>query len=384
MKIALFSDTFFPQINGVVNVVHHVAESLSHRGHEVCVFIVSGETAAAIEKKHSMPYRVVVISSLPVPMYPGERFALPNRRSFLKVKEFKPDIIHTHTPFMMGREALLCARRLKVPLVGTHHTFYDHYLKLWHLDYPWARFLSWKITNRYYNQCAVLVSPTHALADTMKKYGLRTPVEIIPNPVALSNFKPYEKRRNKKDMTVVYMGRLSREKDIDKVLEAYAQMIADGHGARNKNNIRLVIIGDGPYKKELERIAMNLGICDHVTFTGFLRGRELAEELRAHDVFVTASASENMPVSVLEAMASGLPVVAVSALGMPEIVQQGINGFLVPPGDTEAMASRVWEIIHDRTLRERFSAASRELALLHDPDHIAARHEELYKKLLSK
>lgn len=383
MKIAFFSDTFFPQINGVVNVVHHLAEGLSQRGHDVCVFTISSESGEKLGQRPGIHYRVVTIPSVPVPMYPGERLTLPIGLSFAKVKAFQPDIIHTHTPFAMGREAYLCARRLGVPLVGTHHTFFDHYLKLWHVDYRWARVLSWKLTNWYYNRCTVFVSPTCALARAMQQYGLHTPVEMIPNPIPLSDFTPRERRRDTTEMTAAYMGRLSLEKDIDKVIEAYAHMTASDRYSQRDSAIRLVVIGDGPYKQELEDKATALGVRDRVTFTGFLRGKELAEEIRAHDVFVTASKSENMPVSVLEAMASGLPVVAVSALGMPEIVRHGENGFLAAPDDIEAIAAHILDIMSDNVLRETFSAASREFALLHEPDRIAARHEELYQRLLS-
>jgi glycosyltransferase involved in cell wall biosynthesis len=212
----------------------------------------------------------------------------------------------------------------------------------------------------------------------MQKYGLDVPIEVIPNPMPLSDsgFKPDEAPREKKEKSIVYMGRLSREKDVDKVLEAYAHI-----RALKGKDVRLVIIGDGPRREELEGRAAELGIAEGVTFTGFLRGKELADELRRHDVFVTASKSENMPVSVLEAMASGLPVVAVAALGMREIVREGVNGFLAPPDDTQSIAEHLLKIISDPILRKKFALASSELALLHDPALIATRHEELYMNL---
>ena len=241
----------------------------------------------------------------------------------------------------MGREAYHCSRRLKVPLVGTHHTFFDQYLKLWHLDYRRVRYLSWQLTNRYYNHCDVLVSPTRVLAETMKEHGLRVPVEIIPNPVPLSDFRPREERQDKEHATIAYMGRLSREKDVGEVLEAFAHVLAREAYVENGRAVHLVLIGDGPYRRELEEKAASLGISDLVTFTGFLRGAALAEEVRAHDVFVTASRSENMPVSVLKPWRAVCRSSPVSALGMPEIVRHGENGFLVTLGDTEAMAAAI-------------------------------------------
>jgi 1,2-diacylglycerol 3-alpha-glucosyltransferase len=381
MKIALFTDTFFPQVNGVVQTVHNLAESLSSRGHDVCVFTVSSETPMDMEQAPLMHYEVVTLPSIPLLMYPGERMTAPIGLSLSKVKAFKPDIIHAHTPLTMGQEAYICARRFKVPLVGTHHTFFDHYLKIWHLDYQWARYISWKLTNQYYNRCALVITPTKALAVAMQEHGLDSPVEVTPNsiPHSDSGFGPRDKRSEEGKRTIVYMGRLSGEKDVDKVIDAYALIVRDS-GAHNKAT-HLTIIGDGPYKNDLEKKAEELGISKHVTFTGFLRGRDLADELRKHDVFVTASKSENMPISILEAMTSGLPIVGVAALGMPELVHHGENGFLVTPDDVHAMAERIREILDDDALQERLARASLKLALLHDPDDVAAQHEKIYEKL---
>ncbi len=390
MRIALFSDTFFPKIDGVVNVVHELATALAKRGNDVCVVAISQESAASLIKRMNLQYQLILLPSLQMPLYPGTRLAIPGASVFRQVKEFNPDIIHSHTPFPVGTLARRYARRLDVPLVGTHHTFYNLYLKLWHLDYPWARTLSWRITNKYYNQCAILVSPSHALADGMVRHGLSIPTEIIPNPVSLDAFKPAdawppEEALRPYGPTVVYMGRLSCEKDIENVIRAAKLVMKKrDHDCPDAQKMRLVIIGGGPYQKELEQFARLQGIRDRIIFTGFLRGADLARELCLHMVFVTASTTENQPVSVLEAMASGLPVVAVSALGMPEIVRYGINGFLVPPGDTDAMAASILKIIYDDASRKKFAAASRELALLHDPDRIAAHHEELYRKLIYK
>ncbi len=384
MRIALFTDTFFPQVNGVVNVVHHLAVALAKRGHAVGVFTVSRESGEALEQRLGLRYRVFTIPSMPIPMYPGERLTLPVGLSIRKVRAFRPDVIHVHTPFAMGREAYLSARRFNIPLVGTHHTFFDHYLKLWRLDYPWARAASWKLTNRFYNRVAAFISPTQALISAMQRYGLSSAAEVIPNPVPLADFRPIEvASRGEGDRTtsLAYMGRLSDEKDIDMVLEAYAQVLASERFRAEPHPTRLMIIGDGPHAGALKRRAAELGVDDTTTFTGFLRGAALSEAVRGHTLFVTASKSENMPVSVLEAMASGLPIVAVSALGMPEIVRHRENGFLAQPDDTQSMASYMLDIMYDAELQKKFAAASRSFALLHEPDRIAERHEEVYRRV---
>src|ERR1700733_12502908 len=166
MKIAIFSDTFFPQVNGVANVAYGSALSLSKLGHEVIVF-----APIAPKNRHllkNLAFEVVVLPSLPAYFYPGERGAVPFSFSALKkLKKFNPDIIHSHTPFSVGCMAVIFAKMLKVKLVGTHHTFYDHYLKHIKMDFASARKFSWKLTDFYYNRCDLVLSPTQSLADEL-------------------------------------------------------------------------------------------------------------------------------------------------------------------------------------------------------------------------
>ena len=386
MRIALCTDTFFPQVNGVVNVVHMLADALVSRGHTVCVFALSSEDIDSLRSRPEVTYEVQTIASLPVPLYPGERVTLPVGVAFRQLRAFAPDVIHIHTPFAMGREAVIAARRLNVPLVGTHHTFYDQYLKLWRLDYPWARHLSWRFTNRFYNHCARVVCPTRALALAMQSTGLKAHVEILPNPVLLQDFTPREihqdARRETNERSIAYMGRLSAEKDIDMVLRAFAAL-QQLQTSTERERTKLVLIGDGPERAALEALAAKLHIGSRTVFTGFLRKKALSDELRRHDVFVTASRSENMPVSVLEAMATGLPVVAVDALGMPELVRDGQNGFVVAPSDAAAMAERFALLLRDDSLRKTFGEASRLYAQEHDPLAVAGLHEALYETVLT-
>jgi len=385
MKIAIFSDTFSPQINGVARVAHQSAEILAKLGHQVMVL-----TAAARTNKEKLTsnngFSVAFCPSLPVGVYPGERAALPfGFSAFSKIKKFGPEIIHSHTPFAIGWGSVFASKISGIKLIGTHHTFYDHYLKYIKMDYRWAKWLTWKYTVRYYNFCDLVISPSKSLADELVNRGLYKPIRIIANAIDTNFFKPatpeIKKRLKKKfgiaDCSLIYMGRLSYEKNIDQALRAFSL------AAKENSRISFMIVGDGPEKINLENFASDLGIRNKVIFTGFLRDGKLLETLQASDIFITASKSENMPLSVLEAMATGLPIVAVAEKGMPEIVKNGINGFLAGADDWRTMSEHILQICSDKKLREKFSSASHVLAADHSPANIGGLLEKTYQEVLN-
>ena len=383
MKIALFTDTFPPQVNGVANVVKSSAEILVEKGHDVRVFTVSSGKASKGPSPEK--FGLTRIFSMPFFGYPNERFSLPLGWTLAKIKSFKPDIIHVHTPFAVGWEAVLSKKILGIPLVGTHHTFFDHYLKHIYADYGWAKKLSSKYVAAFYNRCDLVVSPTMTLADTLESYGVSRPMVVVPNSIDTDFFKPAADKNEKEELkkqlgfsknVLVYMGRVSYEKSIDVVIRAMSVI------AGKSTDSTLVIIGGGPERENLEILAKRIGVEKNVRFMGFLYGRELAAALRASDVFVTASKSENFPLSVIEAMASGLPIVAVSALGLPEIVEDGRSGFLVSPDRPEEIADRVLKLFNNETLLEKYSSASRELSNRYSKGGIALIHEKNYEDLL--
>jgi len=383
MKIALFTDTFPPQVNGVANVVKSSAEILVEKGHDVRVFTVSSGKASKGPSPEK--FGLTRIFSMPFFGYPNERFSLPLGWTLAKIKSFKPDIIHVHTPFAVGWEAVLSKKILGIPLVGTHHTFFDHYLKHIYADYGWAKKLSSKYVAAFYNRCDLVVSPTMTLADTLESYGVSRPMVVVPNSIDTDFFKPAADKNEKEELkkqlgfsknVLVYMGRVSYEKSIDVVIRAMSVI------AGKSTDSTLVIIGGGPERENLEILAKRIGVEKNVRFMGFLYGRELAAALRASDVFVTASKSENFPLSVIEAMASGLPVVAVSALGLSEMIENERSGFLVSPDKPEEIADSVLKLFNNILILEKYSAKSRELSLKYSKHNIARIHENNYENLL--
>ena len=268
MRIAIWSDTFPPQVNGVASVAHDLASALTEIGHDVAVFTVTGKQRTE-KTPGGKTFAVEKIPSLSMPksMYAGDEYALalmPSPKTIYALKKFKPDIIHAHTPFLAGWGAVLGKKMLHVPLVGTHHTFYDDYLRHVKLDYQWGRKFSWKYMIAYYNRSNAVTTPTRALGDALVEHGLTVPLRIIPNPANTEFFVPAksvaEKNRLKKKYGIgrhgiVYMGRTSYEKDIDQALAAF------NIARREIPDATFMIVGDGPERKKLEHLATDPRLC---------------------------------------------------------------------------------------------------------------------------
>ena len=374
MNIVLFSDTFPPQVNGVANVVASSAEALAERGHDVHVFTAFGEKREAFEQVAKEKYTVHNIPSLPFWGYPDLRAAIPFAPVRRALGDWRPDVVHTHTLFGVGYLAVRAARYFKVPLIGTHHTFLNHYLKYVRTDFPGARKLTWRYTIGYYNRCDLLISPSRVLASELVGNGFRGKIEVLPNSVDVNYFVPGEVAPPRS--ACVYVGRLSYEKSVDQVLLAFREVV------RRHPEAKLTIVGDGPERKNLEHLCRELALHENVQFTGFFRGERLREALQENSIFLTASETENMPLSLLEAMAVGLPVVGVAAKGIPEIVQDKMNGRLTTPGVPIEMAEAVSQLLNDQAMYEQYARAARAEALQYSVQSVTDKLETIYANVI--
>jgi len=387
MKIAIFSDTFPPQVNGVAHTAYLSAKNLVENGHEVAVFTISKKLKDRpdINLKN---LRVFRLPSVPALVYPGERFTLPVGLSLRQVKKFLPDIIHVHTPFSVGWEAVLIAKILKIPLVGTHHTFYNHYLKHIKLDFEWMKKISWKITIGFYNRSNLILSPSKSLANELIREGLECPINVLQNSIDVKLFKPLKSSSDKeeikkffgvKNRSICYMGRLSYEKSIDQIIKAFALI------NKKMPELSLMIIGDGPERKNLEELAEDLKIRDSVIFTGslFYNG-DLVRSLQTNDLFVSASKSENMPLSVLEAMATGLPMVLVKEKGLAELIKEDASGIFAKTDDPADIAEKILFLLSSPELLNKFSQGSRLLAMEYSNEKVTDLLTKSYEKVIQE
>ncbi|MGH8582435.1 MAG: glycosyltransferase [Gammaproteobacteria bacterium] len=385
MRIAVFTDTFLPQVNGVVRSTVTLVNGLVGHGHEAAVFTmqVSKVYPRAVSFDDLDPrVRVHAFPSLQVPGFKDIQARIPTVVQPLKAaRRFHPDVIHLQTIFTMGWEAVCIARLLGCPLVGTHHGFLAEYLNNFGLDFGLARAVLKRYLAWYYNRCTAVVTPARALRDELLEYGLNRPAHVISNPVDLARFSLSEPKKDLQQRygitrpTVVHMGRLVKQKSVDVLLHAFALLRGSGIEAH------LLVLGDGRERAGLEALACRLGIGDDVVWGGMLHGLALIERLATGDVFVSASKTEVQPLVFLEAMALGIPTIGVRAGGVPECVRHRHNGLVVPPDDPAAFAEAMRALILDPALRREYGLRARDSARQFEAGPVVREMEGLYRSL---
>ncbi len=387
MRIALFTETYLPHINGVVTHVKILRDGLEQLGHEVLVV-----TADADAHHHFVEDGV-----LHCPAHTSKRFynyslSLPVSSTRLKfVRDFAPDIIHIHNEFGIGMSGLLCAKILRVPLVYTLHTMYDDYI-YYIAPKPLVKAAT-KVSRRYFKFIAkhsnALTGPSQKCQEYFRLTGLKKDVSVIPNAVEVDQFSPREVPEEVKadlrercgirddSMVACFVGRLGREKSVDVLLDYWKA------GVKPEDHIHLVVIGDGPVRPELEEQAKVLGIEDMVTFTGRVEHEDLPPYYALCDVYVTASLSDTNSISMLEGMCSGLPVLQRNDPLNADQVRDGKNGFNFNSPEEMAQKLRQIQAMDQEALqgfKESVIASIRE----NGARELAERTLTVYQRVLKK
>lgn len=346
MRIAIFTETYLPQINGVVTHIKILKEGLEALGHTVLIV-----TADSKAHTHYLKDNVLHCPAHNLKRIYNLDLASPVSRTRLKyLREFRPDIIHVHNEFSIGLSGMAIAKILKVPLVYTLHTMYDDYI--YYIAPKPLIPLTKKLSHRYFRMfpqnAAVVTGPSKKCQEYTYEIGSDKKVEVIPNPVELDAFAPQtstpqqraqirEQYHIPQDATVAcFVGRLGREKSVDVLLRFWAQEM------KPQDNMRLLIIGDGPEKEPLEQLAQQLGITDTVIFTGKVPHPDLPPYIHTCDIYVTASLSDTNSISMLEGMAGGLPVLQLYDELNADQVTDGVNGYMFR--DAAEMGQRLRQI----------------------------------------
>ena len=377
-RIVMCSESYLPRVSGVAHSLSALTRALRARGHRVLV------AAPRYPGYADSDPDVIRFPSVRPPHAPDFPLAVPLAPApWARLLEAGPDLVHTHAPFLMGAVGARLARRTGRPLVFTHHTLYDEYVH-------YAPFVSRRITASavrryviaYANRCTCVIAPSHAVADRLRSQGVTARIEVITtgaiDPEVFEHLDPTGVRTEfglAPDVPLfVTASRLAPEKSVHLVLEAFARIAARRPGA-------LLIIGGGPEEAHLRTRARELGLGDRAVFTGLLAHGRALECIAAGDVFLYASQTETQGLVVAEAMAAGLPVVAVDAGGVSEAVQDGTSGFLVAP-DVEALAARGMALLDDPTLRRAMGRAAREAARPFGLDVMTDRIVEVYESCI--
>lgn len=347
MKVALFTETYFPSVNGVAAHVKTLKNGLEKLGHEVLVV-----TADKHCKHHYIEDGVMHCPATEVKRLYGFGFAPPfSYKRMRLIAGFDPDIIHIHHEFGIGLSGIVAAKALKKPLVYTLHTVYDQYI--YYIAPPPLIRAATKVSHHYErfiaSNAAELTGPSQKCEEYFKSIGVRKDVNLIPNAIDLDMFDSTRVKQNEKDafhqkykipldkLLVCFVGRLGKEKSVDVLLEYWAGTITPDDA------MHLVVIGDGPDRKALELLAEGLHILDMVTFTGLIRHDDMPVCFAACDVYATASLSEMNSISMLEGMASGLPVLHRYDEMNADQIETGVNGYLF--NNAEEMAERLRSIV---------------------------------------
>ncbi|MEN8162007.1 MAG: glycosyltransferase family 1 protein [Myxococcota bacterium] len=347
MRIALFSEVFPPKIDGITTRLAATLPELVRLGHEVTVFAPRG----------AGPFpgaRVVPVPSLPFPPYPGLEAALPDPRVTARLAWERPDVVHVVGPVCLGAWGALAARTLRLPLVASFHTDLVRYVDSYHLGFASRAVAGWLRT--LHGLAHVNLCPSSATRHELLELGVRR-VDIWRGGVDSKRFHPAKRSLAMRDRLsdgsperplLLAVGRLAPEKN----LESLAWVMDALPGAR------LALVGDGPDRARLERAFAKLP----VHFAGFLRGDELAAAYASADVFVMPSTTETLGFVALEAMASGVPVVAADAGGLRDLVHPGENGLLFDPAERKGALGPIEQLLASRGLRLQLARMGRKTA----------------------
>jgi len=345
MRIALFTETFLPKIDGIVTRLCHTVEHLQRNGDQVLIFSPDyGITSYKGAK-------IKGVSGFPLPMYPELKLALPRPSIGKALEDFQPDIIHVVNPAVLGLGGLYYGKALKVPIVASYHTHLPQYLH--HYGLGMLEGFLWELLKSAHNQAELNLCTSKAMVKELISHGIEkvdlwqrgVDTELFHPDTARLQMRCHLSQGHPENPLLLYVGRLGAEKEIERI-KPILQAIPNAH---------LALVGDGPNREQLEKHFA--GTPTH--FVGYLRGEKLASAYACADAFIFPSRTETLGLVLLEAMAAGCPVVAARSGGIPDIVTDGVNGYLFDPADSEGAINATIRLFAQTEERETLRANAR-------------------------
>ncbi len=386
LRIGLFSESFRPVQNGVTTSLLTLIDGLRSHRHRVWVFAPDNEQQ--IEPEINVLRFPSFVTSLN-PGYPLAYPFLPRLALTTQFNRLRLDIVHTHTPFVLGLTGANLALSRGIPLVTTFHTLYSqysHYVPLF--PDPMTQSLLETYLPWYYNRCAAILCPSEVAAKALQSMGVESATHVVPTGIPLPSPEDLtlEQRHSTRRKLgigletplLLFAGRLAQEKNLGWLLETFRSIL------HTVPKARLAIAGDGPYREELEAKAEALEIRQCVHFLGIVTRKQMDPLLAAADVFCFPSPSETQGLVIGEARAAGTPSVVIDAGGAPETVRDGEDGYRVPEGDQEMFAQRVVQLLCDADLRRRMGANARSNATNYVPEKMIERILNVYETVRSQ
>ncbi|KAA0012849.1 glycosyltransferase family 4 protein [Billgrantia pellis] len=378
MNILMFTNTYAPIVGGVSESVQRLKAQLQLAGHNV---LVVAPRLEGQPRDEADVVRVVAVQhfngsdfSLPVPI-PGQLVEA--------VEAFDPDVVHSHHPFLLGDTAARVADTYGLPLIFTHHTLYEHYTHYVPGDSPLMQRFAKALATEYSHMCDEVVAPSASIRDLLLERGANASITVVASGVDVARFaagsgKAWRERFGipRAAYVIGHLGRLAREKNLLFLAESV------GCALERLPEAHFLIVGDGDARAAMHAVAEKCGVAERVHFTGNLQGQGLVDAYHAMDVFAFASHSETQGMVIAEAMATGLPVVAVDAPGVREMVADERNGFLLANDDVEAMAEAL-VLLNDVERRRPMTAAARRMAADVDEARCAERCLSVYRRAVA-
>jgi 1,2-diacylglycerol 3-alpha-glucosyltransferase len=378
MRIGMMSDAYKPFVSGVTVHISLLKRFLEQAGHEVFVFTFGDEPAVEEETNIIRTPGMPLVDS---GIYFNLRHSLPIQRLLRTM-----DIAHVHHPFFSGSLALRYCQPRGIPIVFTNHTRYDLYAQFY-TPSPIPEVFGDVVVKAYVPKfcraCDLVIAPSPGIKEVLRKFGVEENVEVVPNGVDLAPFQGQVEPVHRAELgfredqvILTYMGRLGPEKNLPFLLRAFKGV------AMTYENAGLLILGDGPERENLVEQARLLGIAERVHFTGMIPYSQLPRYLAAADAFVTASVTEVHPLSVIESMAIGLPVLGIQSPGVGDIVKHGETGLIVEDQDLAVFTATMGRLLSDTKLRKKMSDVARAHATLYAADRTTQLIIEKYQQLI--
>jgi glycosyltransferase involved in cell wall biosynthesis len=317
MRVALFTETFLPKVDGIVTRLRHTIDHLQRNGDQVLVIAPDGGLTEYKEAK------VYGVTGFPLPLYPELKMALPRPAIGYALEKFQPDIIHVVNPAVLGLSGIFYSKTLNIPLIASYHTHLPQYLQ--HYGLGMLEGLLWELLKGAHNQAKLNLCTSTAMMEELTAHGIErvdlwqrgVDTEIFHPDLATPQMRSLLSQNHPESPLLLYVGRLSVEKEIERI-KPILQAIPDA---------RLALVGDGPHRQALEKYFAGT----NTYFVGYLMGQELGAAFASADAFIFPSRTETLGLVLLEAMAAGCPVVAARSGGIPDIVTDGVNGYLFEP-----------------------------------------------------
>lgn len=351
MNIGFFTDSYRPYTSGVVRSIELFAREFNARGHEVYIF---GPDYPLIH--YPREDKVFRFASIPAPTMPEFSIPIPfSAQLGTTLRRINLEVIHVHSPFLLGRLGAYAARQYGLPLIFTFHTLYEQYVHYLPVAQQTTKLMVQTIGRDFCNRCDLVIAPSRLVENYLREIGVTVNVAVIPTGIDLKEFEDTDSRWLQTNFQVspterilLFVGRLGKEKNIIFLLESFYRV------QQEISDLRLVIVGGGPQEEDLRRLCIKLGIDGKVIFTGVLPRNQIVHCYAAADLFVFPSVTETQGLVIAEAKAAGLPVVAIRAFGAAEMVRHGEDGFLAEHSQ-DSFTGSIIRLLRDRSLYEKMS-----------------------------